>query len=233
MTPCQIPSQRGPNKAQKSNKYDDGPRLVWKDTVTTVMVRNLHNRVTQRDLLYDLHSNGFDSAFDFLYLPIDIDTNRNRGYFFINFASPELAKIFKEHYEDLRMAGKRNICKSGKLLKISPAFLQGLAANFVHYSTARVKRGPPETRPLFLRHPDKDANSLRPKLPRRNRRGKSPIRMAPFDQQTSRGGDIDSSPSRAVASFCYSCGGKMSSEYRFCILCGAAVVNVDVNQLRK
>ena len=38
---------------------------------TTLMIRNIPNSYTQRELLKELESLGFAKAFDFLYMPVD------------------------------------------------------------------------------------------------------------------------------------------------------------------
>ncbi|CAK9044056.1 unnamed protein product [Durusdinium trenchii] len=53
----------------------------------------------------------------------------------------------RKMYEGKKM-GKFN---SEKVVSVVPAALQGFEANYAHYSAARVMRGPPQTRPLFLR----------------------------------------------------------------------------------
>mmetsp|Transcript_60396 Transcript_60396/g.141185 ORF Transcript_60396/g.141185 Transcript_60396/m.141185 type:complete len:455 (-) Transcript_60396:155-1519(-) len=114
---------------------------------TTVMLRNLPNKYNQQMLLEDLNTSGFLGTFDFLYLPIDPETNANRGYCFINFTDPSFAWMLKCTYEGRKM-GRFN---SDKVVSVAPAALQGFEANYAHYSTARVNRGDPSTRPLFLR----------------------------------------------------------------------------------
>lgn len=114
---------------------------------TTVMLRNLPNKYSQQMLLEELNSSGFLGTFDFLYLPIDPETNANRGYCFINFTDPNYAWSLKLTYEGRKM-GRFN---SDKVVFVAPAALQGFEANYAHYSTARVNRGDPSTRPLFLR----------------------------------------------------------------------------------
>lgn len=124
------------------------PPSHWADT-TTIMMRNLPNKYTQRMLLTEVNQVGFLGTFDFLYLPIDPETSANRGYAFLNFIDPSFAWMFKMSYEGRKM----NRFNSSKVVSVMPATLQGFDANYTHYSTARVNRGDPAARPLFLREP--------------------------------------------------------------------------------
>jgi hypothetical protein len=124
------------------------PPPEWANT-TTVMMRNLPNKYTQRMLLTEINHTGFLGTFDFLYLPIDPETNANRGYSFLNFIDPGFAWMFKVTYEGRRM----NRFNSNKVVSVMPATLQGFEANYAHYAAARVNRGDPAARPLFLREP--------------------------------------------------------------------------------
>ncbi|CAK0880824.1 unnamed protein product [Prorocentrum cordatum] len=144
--------QRKPAEGVDINTMlDDGaePPPEWGDT-TTVMMRNLPNKYTQRMLLTEVNEVGFIGTFDFLYLPIDPETNANRGYCFVNFVSPSASWMFKKAFEGRAMS----FFNSKKVVSVAPATLQGFEANYAHYSSARVNRGDPATRPLFLREPD-------------------------------------------------------------------------------
>merc|ERR1712217_825963 len=100
-------------------------------------------------LLTEINETGFLGSFDFLYLPIDPETNVNRGYAFLNFIDPRFAWMFKVQFESRKM----NRFNSNKVVNVMPATLQGFEANYAHYATARVNRGDPAARPLFLREP--------------------------------------------------------------------------------
>lgn len=118
-------------------------------TTYTVMMRNLPNKYTQSMLLEEINSCGFLGCYDFLYLPIDTESHANRGYSFINFIDPSVAWKFKLQFEGSQM---RHF-NSGKFVTVTPAALQGFEANHAHYANARVSRGAPDARPLFLREP--------------------------------------------------------------------------------
>lgn len=122
------------------------PPPEWAE-VSTIMMRNLPNKYTQHMLQEELHETGLMGTFDFLYLPIDPETNANRGYAFINFIDPGFAWMLKMAYEGRKM---KNF-NSDKVVSVAPAALQGFEANYAHYSSARVSRGDPAARPLFLR----------------------------------------------------------------------------------
>lgn len=57
------------------------------DARTTVMVKNIPNKYTQRNLL-DLIDGNYAGKYDFFYLPIDFKNKCNLGYAFINFRNP-------------------------------------------------------------------------------------------------------------------------------------------------
>lgn len=101
--------------------------LEWHN-VCTVMMRNLPNQVTQELLTVQINNAGFLHAYDFIYLPIDPETDANRGYAFINFTTPGLALMFKMHFEGRKLAN----FNSNKVVSVVPAALQGFDANYAH-----------------------------------------------------------------------------------------------------
>ena len=57
------------------------------DSRTTVMIKNIPNKYTQKMLLERLDE-GHAGRYDFLYLPIDLKNSCNVGYSFINLSDP-------------------------------------------------------------------------------------------------------------------------------------------------
>lgn len=204
----------------------------WAETLT-VMMRNLPNRYTQQMLLNEIREGGFLGAFDFLYLPIDPETNANKGYAFINFLTPADAWQFKLKYEGQQMAR----FNSSKFVSVSPAALQGLEANYAHYSTARCSRGDPSVRPLFFREPQHSAllhsgAGQRRGGQRRRTCGRSLVDVAlqqkleqqlrPPQQQYAQAQAAET----ALPKFCPYCGGATQPTHRFCQYCGASQANL-------
>jgi len=166
---AQMPGDMGPGlMAANPMDRNAAPPRAWAN-VTTVMMRNLPNKYTQRMLLTEINQIGFLGTFDFLYLPIDPETQANRGYAFLNFIDPSFAWMFKMSYEGRKM----NRFNSSKVVSVMPATLQGFDANYTHYSSARVNRGDPAARPLFLREPTHSV-PLKATRDRFNKRGNRP-----------------------------------------------------------
>ena len=214
----------------------NGPIPADWQSVTTVMLRNLPNKYSQQMLLEELNQSGFAGGYDFMYLPIDPETHANRGYAFINFVSPDFAWLARTTYEGQKM-GKFN---SEKLVSVVPAALQGFEANYSHYSTARVNRGPAETRPVFLR--ESSMPRTKPERKRGGRRNQGSLidmaarnlhkKDAPEPQNQDQGFYVGMpSPkgaekdSQEQVRYCPSCGGKAQIDFRFCQFCGTPLAH--------
>ncbi|GLJ12887.1 hypothetical protein SUGI_0199850 [Cryptomeria japonica] len=115
--------------------YEGTPR-------TTLMVRNIPNKYSQPQLikLLDEHclqqnsqksvsNNEVESAYDFVYLPVDFKNRCNLGYGFVNFTSVKGAvRFYKARH--LKMWERFN---SSKFCEINYARLQGKAALEEHF----------------------------------------------------------------------------------------------------
>jgi hypothetical protein len=225
-----------PSRGNSSNNMagKGGDAHLWNEGVTTVMIRNLHNKVTQQSAVDDFKANGFEAeqGFDFFYLPIDADTKANRGYCFVNFVDTEIARKFKECYEDGQI-GENKASKSGKFLKVVPATLQGFAANYVHYDCARVQRGSLECRPLFTRQPtaaEMESLSLLESSRRGGANGELKVKKGRGRRSLIDVAAQEQHPTTVeykvekLDRFCHQCGGKAGSSFKYCTFCGAEVI---------
>mmetsp|Transcript_70005 Transcript_70005/g.196174 ORF Transcript_70005/g.196174 Transcript_70005/m.196174 type:complete len:232 (+) Transcript_70005:220-915(+) len=99
---------------------------------TTLMIRNIPNHFTQKQLIGELENLGFAGSFDFLYIPLDKGTMSNVGYAFVNFVAPEWAAKCTEAFKDYRFKRHRKVAAT------SVAHLQGFEANLAHYQNSAV-----------------------------------------------------------------------------------------------
>lgn len=116
---------------------------------TTMMIRNIPRKCTQRMLVADIIAAGFRNTMDFVYLPTDISSAKNLGYAFVNFVQPEYAKSFRDIFHKKHLASTRG-SRAG--LTVSFAIIQGLQANVENVmknaSVHRIRN--PEYLPLVL-----------------------------------------------------------------------------------
>jgi len=122
---------------------------IEKDKITTLMLRNIPNMYTRSMLVEELDSLGFQSEYDFLYLPMDKSTQWNVGYSFVNFKRPSVAKRCADE-----VTGHIFRCYdhgSGKVAQVAIAHIQGLEKNVAYYSNTAVQCDRVQTyRPLVL-----------------------------------------------------------------------------------
>ncbi|POO02857.1 Splicing factor-like protein [Trema orientale] len=117
-----------------------------RDTRTTVMIKNIPNKYSQKLLLsildsHCIHCNeeivgGKDqpfSSYDFVYLPIDFNTKCNVGYGFVNMTSPEATwRLYKAfHLQRWKVFNSRKICE------VTYARVQGLEALKEHFKNSK------------------------------------------------------------------------------------------------
>lgn len=105
------------------------------DSMTTVMLRNLPNNYTREMLLELVNTEGFLGQYDFLYLPIDFNSQAGLGYAFVNLLSPRVARRFWNHFDGFAHWGM----PSDKVCSLnwsSPH--QGLASHIERYRNSPV-----------------------------------------------------------------------------------------------
>jgi hypothetical protein len=103
--------------------------------ITTGMIRNIPNKCSQRELIAELETVGFQGCFDFLYIPLDLGTMSNVGYAFVNFTHPAHAARCMEVLPQHHFRRQR---KMGKGVAVCAAHMQGLEANLRHYEKSAV-----------------------------------------------------------------------------------------------
>lgn len=135
-----TPESSTPRAAKQNDAAQapaDGP-LFWPEGATTVMLKNIPNRYTVEELLAEILAEGFEDTFDFLYLPIDFCSKRNRGYAFVNFKEPAIAEEFMRSFHEIRLTRY----PTQKILQVAPALTQGFEANmkqFVRKDAQRIQ----------------------------------------------------------------------------------------------
>jgi hypothetical protein len=208
--------------------------------VTTLMMKNLPNKVTRDLLLKHIDDAWFANSYDFVYLPIDPDTKANRGYAFINFVKSECAAMFANHFEGKMLRSY----SSGKVIHITPAAIQGFDANYAFYHKLRVNQRDPEERPLFLRSITPDfrqtrsserrhgkalldsyTRSLLPAKPRYKTRAKLE-EAGETAHPASPKNEAERPAKKPATKFCTECGeGGIEPHFKFCQHCGTPVVS--------
>jgi len=126
-------------------------RRALEEEFTTLMIRNLPHDLTQMDLIEELDENGFQGAYDFLYMPSNFCSGRGKGYAFVNFTQQAAAHRFvSEWHKGLRFGAGRD--RGG--LSISAAAVQGREANIKKWDVPRMRRVKnPNFRPLIAVKP--------------------------------------------------------------------------------
>ena len=147
--PYQKSFYRRDEYSYKSHEYDKQilvPKKdeILRDTRTTVMIKNIPNRVTYKEMKEILDRYVF-GKFNFFYLRFDFENQCNVGYAFINFAKPiyviEFYKKFQGYVWD------RKLFKTAKIVDLAYASFQGLEALKLKFSGSIVMTAKPEFRP--------------------------------------------------------------------------------------
>uniref|UniRef100_A0A7S4SWG0 Mei2-like C-terminal RNA recognition motif domain-containing protein n=1 Tax=Alexandrium monilatum TaxID=311494 RepID=A0A7S4SWG0_9DINO len=116
--------------------------------LTTMMLRNIPNKYTQNSLLKEINESGFAGAYDFFYLPMDVQNRSNVGYAFINFLSAAEAERFRKAFSEHHFQRFH----SRKIGSVCVAHVQGLDANLRHFENRAVTQARNDQyRPIVLR----------------------------------------------------------------------------------
>lgn len=147
--------QQVPRNINFEDKYGD----AQSEEITTLMIRNIPNRYTQKMLMEELDELGLAGLYDFFYLPRDRRNGTNVGYAFVNWESGDAAKKCQDSFIHYRF--KR--IKSGKIGQVSIAHIQGLRNICEHYSNTAVSDWRHQHGPILL-HPSAPSQSTQTSL---------------------------------------------------------------------
>ncbi|CAK0899473.1 unnamed protein product [Prorocentrum cordatum] len=96
---------------------------------TTLLLRNIPCGVTRDEFINAMNGEGFEGAYDFVYVPIDFKTHQSKGYAFVNLISEELAINFSSAFNGFTKWPIR--CR--KLCTVTWSCVQGFQANVDRY----------------------------------------------------------------------------------------------------
>ncbi|EJD52674.1 hypothetical protein AURDEDRAFT_55427 [Auricularia subglabra TFB-10046 SS5] len=123
-TPTEYASNAANNAANNERNILDLDKVErGEDTRTTVMIKNIPNKMTDKNLIDFINEVCF-RRIDFLYLRMDFMNNCNVGYAFVNFMSVHDLLDFAK----AKLGVKWNMCSSQKVLQMTYANYQGKEA---------------------------------------------------------------------------------------------------------
>ncbi|KAF3403623.1 Meiosis protein mei2 [Penicillium rolfsii] len=114
------------------------------DGRTTIMCRNIPNRMTWREFkaILDLSS---AARYDYVYLRMDFGANQNVGYAFVNFVTPADITTFVRARAGRTWPGFERFTE--KIAEVSYADVQGLATLIERFRNSPVMLNHPDNRP--------------------------------------------------------------------------------------
>ena len=145
------PAAEAERRAQQERLYGlDLARIAaGEDRRTTLMIKNIPNKYTQKMLL-TLMEERFARfqpfPFDFFYLPIDFKNRCNVGYAFINMTTPHAIPTLVEEFHGRRWP-KFN---SEKVCRIAYARIQGKNALVQHFQNSSLLHEDKRCRPVLF-----------------------------------------------------------------------------------
>ncbi|OMJ76635.1 hypothetical protein SteCoe_23979 [Stentor coeruleus] len=116
------------------------------DTRTTIMIKNIPNKYTQKMLLQAIDKK-FYGTYDFLYLPIDFKNRCNVGYAFINFVDSKVIPSFCQDF-DMKKWERFN---SEKICELAYGRIQGFNDLVQHFQNSSViNQGDSKVKPVIF-----------------------------------------------------------------------------------
>jgi hypothetical protein len=142
-----IRSRNRINSVEEKKKFSlDLDRLKYGEELrTTLMIKNIPNKYTQKMLLQTI-DNKFKGSYDFFYLPIDFKNRCNVGYAFINFVDPiSIIQFCKE------LNGKKwEKFNSEKVCELTFARIQGKLNLIEHFQNSSLMGEETSCRPIIF-----------------------------------------------------------------------------------
>mmetsp|Transcript_42865 Transcript_42865/g.133831 ORF Transcript_42865/g.133831 Transcript_42865/m.133831 type:complete len:411 (+) Transcript_42865:396-1628(+) len=170
------------------------PGAIEERSRTTVMLRNLPNDYTRDMLLKMLDDEGFNSKYNFVYLPVDFKRMAGLGYAFVNMETHQAALEIWKHFDGF----KKWALVSPKVCQVAWGEpLQGLESHIERYRNSPVMHSDVEEmfKPLVFR------NGQRQPFPLPTKRIRQP-RMkyrTPMDSRAPPAASVDGLPADGSA----------------------------------
>ncbi|GAX80354.1 hypothetical protein CEUSTIGMA_g7793.t1 [Chlamydomonas eustigma] len=156
------PVAEAERKMQQEKLYamDFEKILSGVDRRTTLMIKNIPNKYTQKMLLTTIDEH-FHGTYDFFYLPIDFKNKCNVGYAFINVTQPINIIPFAERFHQK----KWERFNSEKICHISYARIQGRASLISHFQNSSLMHEDKRCRPILFVLEGQDATGEQEPFP--------------------------------------------------------------------
>lgn len=134
---CDACEASGPTSESSGADAGAKPMVqsVPEEERTTLMVRNIPNEYTRDTFLHLLNTEGFKESYDFIYMPVDFQSDSNFGYAFVNCVSHDEAERVQTHFQCFTEwnVNSRKVCD---VAWSGPH--QGLAAHVERYRSSPV-----------------------------------------------------------------------------------------------
>jgi hypothetical protein len=146
-------STNGSSGLASPHASDDEEDLVLpKATQTTVVMKNLSQSCTRRQIVELLDLHGFAGKYDLVYVPIDFTSMLSHCYAFVNFVSEEVALDFLTQGIDSKGFSQSACVGEGGSKMDWASGMQGLQAAIRKYRNSPVMHAlvPDECKPLLF-----------------------------------------------------------------------------------